>query len=280
MVDNSHKAIQLTEEVIADIERENRQFSVLEDEAVGLRRERDSERSRRQQLEKETRELQASNESGQLVLDELSGLKAILQGQMGQMITRLESDQGAEGLDETVLQVHRLNDDLVRRFDQTDIQLKECLQSLKAVYRLTELLEAEKGPELENHKFQEIAVELARATSSHDPSFCNMIQGLEFNELPIKICKSLEAKLKEMLPRTREATDLFRLLGQVKSAGLMDQDGMSLAHSIRVQRNQLVHQNIHPDTTRARVLFILLAASLLWPTLPEDTNHGTLKLAA
>ena len=125
MVDNSHKAIQLTEEVIADIERENRQFSVLEDEAVGLRRERDSERSRRQQLEKETRELQAANESGQLVLDELSGLKAILQGQMGQMITRLESDQGAEGLDETVLQVHRLNDDLVRRFDQTDIQLKE-----------------------------------------------------------------------------------------------------------------------------------------------------------
>ena len=292
MVDNSHKAIQLTEEVIADIERENRQFSVLEDEAVGLRRERDSERSRRQQLEKETRELQASNESGQLVLDELSGLKAILEGQVVGLISQVESTQESEGQDETVRQVIESNDDLKRRIDESLVRLQRILPPPDVVDRLIEELKFVHELDLKTLKFDEMAFELARDTSTDDASFCGMIDQLQFTELPIEINERMAEKLEEMIdpanlerlnnpnvtPTNKKTSQRINFaFPQPRSQESWD--NYHLANLIWRQRNKLAHNDFDPETKRARMLLILLAASILWPALPEDPA-APLKLAA
>ena len=293
VVDNSHKAIQLTEEVIADIERENRQFSVLEDEAVGLRRERDSERSRRQQLEKETRELQASNESGQLVLDELSGLKAILEGQVAGLISQIESTQESEGQDETVRQVLESNDDLKRKLDETEMSLQRCLQSLAVADRLTEMLEFVDGLDLNSLKFQEEAIKLAKLSSGNDSSFSDMIMGRNFFELPFVIHQQMISKLKTLLKKNElEMNDFERLSAnqvvyqvfnnpQVNKRDFPPETTRHLVHVIHVIRNQLAHPEKDDilETKQIDVFLMLFAASLLWTDLPED-EPPVLRMAA
>ena len=202
MAEKSHEVIKLTEAVIAEIHKENRLLSNHTRETNDLHRELESERSIKQRLERENRELQTSSESGQKVLDELRGLKAVVERQaddLGLKISDVKNTdvKNSENQEETACQLLESNAELKRQLDETETALQKCLESLEVVHQLRQHLEANRELlELDKENTPEAFVELAKASSSYDPSFCNMIQGLGFNELPIQICKKLELKMK------------------------------------------------------------------------------------
>lgn len=92
-------------------------------------------------------------------------------------------------------------------------------------------------------------------TSYETGSFANIIK--------LHLGKKLEFSL------SQEAIDLFTLIKLAKDSGLMCDDALDLAHTIRKQRNHIVYQNVPVETYHSRNLLVLIAALLLWPQLPN-----------
>jgi alkylated DNA nucleotide flippase Atl1 len=81
-----------------------------------------------------------------------------------------------------------------------------------------------------------------------------------------KIKYHLEMKLKDFF--NQKNTTLFNLIQSAEAANLMQDNAIDLAHIIRKQRNQIIYNNVPPETYHARNRLVLIAAFLLWPQLP------------
>tara|TARA_B100000029_G_C17553174_1_gene950818 strand:- start:349 stop:1245 length:897 start_codon:yes stop_codon:yes gene_type:complete len=298
VAEKSHEVIKLTEAVIAEIHKENRLLSNHTRETNDLHRELESERSIKQRLERENRELQTSSESGQKVLDELRGLKAVVERQaddLGLKISDVKNTdvKNSENQEETAGQLLESNAELKRQLDETEIALQKCLQSLDVADQLTEMLEFVDGLDLNTLKFQEVAIKLAKVSSSNDSSFSDMIDGQNFFELPFVICEQMISKLKELLPPNQRMADDFGntnagdviykvYSGLVAEKDLPPKTTRHFVHLIHKIRNQFAHpeKDDFPETKQIRVCLVLFAASILWTDLPPDQPALRVRVAA
>jgi len=283
VAEKSHEVIKLTEAVIAEIHKENRLLSNHTRETNDLHRELESERSIKQRLERENRELQTSSESGQKVLDELRGLKAVVERQADDLGLKISDVKNLDNQEETACQLLESNAELKRQLDETEIALQKCLQSLDVADQLTEMLEFVDGLDLNTLKFQEVAIKLAKVSSSNDSSFCDMIDGQNFFELPFVICEQMISKLKELLPPNQRLADdsgntnagdvIYKVYsGLVAEKDLPPKTTRHFVHLIHKIRNQFAHpeKDDFLETKQIRVCLVLFAASILWTDLPPD----------
>ena len=81
-----------------------------------------------------------------------------------------------------------------------------------------------------------------------------------------EIINHLEERLQILLDQ--DNTDLFTLLQLSQKANLLPDNAIDLAHTIRKQRNQIIHNIVPADTYHVRNCLVLIAAFLLWPQLP------------
>lgn len=160
-------------------------------------------------------------------------------------------------------------------------QLQEGLKSPDVAKRLDELVKQFQtiGKKLQ---FEETVFELARLTSGNDESFCKLIyEASNGTELIFDIKEQLVKKLKNRIPR-EELERLSERTGVVSPGVLIKKvfpwtndhrnaDNAFLANIVVNQRNKLAHPDSQNQVTSpARILLILLAASILWPVLRED----------
>jgi hypothetical protein len=111
---------------------------------------------------------------------------------------------------------------------------------------------------------------MAKAATGNDRDFCHFVDALPTplgDEAVSEIYKRLEKTLRGILqtPGGR----LYELIQQAREMEIITEEARDLAHTIRRQRNTLAHQDVDRRTRRARVTLVMLAASLLWPLLPE-----------
>jgi hypothetical protein len=124
-------------------------------------------------------------------------------------------------------------------------------------------------------QFAERMKDIAKETTGSDPGFVKLVDRLEVNEfLPIELAKHMHFQLLkhlEISPNSNKAKDLTldRAITQARREKVLDQEALDLAHTIRRQGNVVRHEPVHRKTYTGRVYFTLLAASLLWPHLPE-----------
>lgn len=114
---------------------------------------------------------------------------------------------------------------------------------------------------------------LAISSTGNNSTFELVLKQVEIdNTFPMEFCKILERRLRDMLKTTEPELTLFDLLSHAKDAELMEPEAFDLAHSIRKQRNTLVHGDIDAKTRKIRIVYLITAASLLWPHLKAPTS--------
>lgn len=116
----------------------------------------------------------------------------------------------------------------------------------------------------------EIVKEMALEVTGNDPVFGEAIKNFQIDgTLPLQIAKIIENHLKQLL--NSDGT-FYELIQECDDAQLLDEDSVSLAHSIRKQRNMVAHSHgpVDPRIKTGRDLFCLFAASLLFPEIPPE----------
>lgn len=116
----------------------------------------------------------------------------------------------------------------------------------------------------------EIVKEMALEVTGNDPVFGEAIKNFQIDgTLPLQIAKIIENHLKQLL--NSDGT-FYELIQECDDAQLLDEDSVSLAHSIRKQRNMVAHSQgpVDPRIKMGRDLFCLFAASLLFPEIPPE----------
>jgi len=157
--------------------------------------------------------------------------------------------------------------ELVRHREQ---QLETTNRDLKALQ--DELEDLKKNITISKDKLHldKAIKERAKQATGNDPDFVRILDKLNIDlSLPLEIVKELENSLRRLLATDDRNLNLYDLLAQAKDAQLLADEAYDLAHSIRKQRNILAHEQVDKRTHIGRVLFVLFAASLLWPHLPE-----------
>ena len=88
-------------------------------------------------------------------------------------------------------------------------------------------------------------------------------------EVRKKLTNYLREKLKD------EHSTLFELLGQAQETDpeLMPREAIDLAHTIRKQRNILQYNDDDDLTRRIRIIYTVIACSLLWPHLNMEPHR-------
>ena len=300
MAEKSHEVIKLTEAVIAEIHKENRLLSNHTRETNDLHRELESERSIKQRLERENRELQTSSESGQKVLDELRGLKAVVERQaddLGLKISDVKNTdvKNSENQEETACQLLESNAELKRQLDETETALQKCLESLEVVVRRTEKLENVDPVDLDNRCLHTVLKDAAKKLTTDDGSFCSMIDRLDFYRLDAAITEKLTSKLKDLFTpselqemqgrdggsRRLELSTLIRHTYPYNDKNkYLPEETQPMVRAIQLMRNQVSHPKAHDENEAPKTAMILFTASALWPYLPEDPPSQELKMAA
>ena len=116
----------------------------------------------------------------------------------------------------------------------------------------------------------EIVKDMALEVTGNDPVFGESIKNFQIDgTLPLQIAKIIENHLKQLL--NSDGT-FYELIQECDDAQLLDEDSVSLAHSIRKQRNMVAHSHgpEDPRIKTGRDLFCLFAASLLFPEIPPE----------
>ncbi len=87
--------------------------------------------------------------------------------------------------------------------------------------------------------------------------------------LPVEICHLIEKYLKGFL--NTDSSKLYDLIVECRDADLLDDDAIGLAHTIRKQRNFVLHEvgDEAERTQIARAIFCLFGAAMLLPKLPS-----------
>lgn len=115
---------------------------------------------------------------------------------------------------------------------------------------------------------EESLIKLAISSTGNDGTFELTLKRIGMdNTFPIEFCKVLEHCLRNMLKTNDRELSLYELLSQARDAELMPDEAFDLAHSIRKQRNVLAHHDVDARTRKIRILYVITAASLLWPHL-------------
>ena len=116
----------------------------------------------------------------------------------------------------------------------------------------------------------EIVKEMALEVTGNDPVFGEAIKNFQIDgTLPLQIANIIETHLEQLLDS--DGT-LYDLIQECKDDQILDEDSVSLAHSIRKQRNMVAHSHgpEDPRIKTGRDLFCLFAASLLFPEIPPE----------
>ena len=105
-----------------------------------------------------------------------------------------------------------------------------------------------------------------------DTVFGNQIVRLPITpNLPADLGRIIEGHLREVLKSPGDS--LYDLIIQCQDAEKLDEDLVGIAHTIRKQRNVVVHGTTVDDDPRvsmARAVFCLFGAALLLPQLPKN----------
>ncbi len=116
----------------------------------------------------------------------------------------------------------------------------------------------------------EIVKTMALEVTGNDPVFGEAIKNFQIDgTLPLQIANIIETHLEQLLDS--DGT-LYDLIQECKDDQILDEDSVSLAHSIRKQRNMVAHSHgpEDPRIKTGRDLFCLFAASLLFPEIPPE----------
>jgi hypothetical protein len=116
----------------------------------------------------------------------------------------------------------------------------------------------------------EIVKAMALEVTGNDPVFGEAIKNFQIDgTLPLQIANIIETHLEQLLDS--DGT-LYDLIQECMDDQILDEDSVSLAHSIRKQRNMVAHSHgpVDPRIKMGRDLFCLFAASLLFPKIPPE----------
>lgn len=153
----------------------------------------------------------------------------------------------------------------VREISALENQLQERGQELE------EARAAQPAPSQPDLK--ENVAALAMMTTGNDAVFKLTLDRLALDSsLPIEFSKIIEHSLRVIMKAKDPDLSLYDLLVQARDAELLSDEAMDLAHTIRKQRNIIAHQHVETRTKQMRILFVLCAASLLWPHLGKQPN--------
>lgn len=169
---------------------------------------------------------------------------------------RSNNEREVEILAVEVQQKDSENEELKKRITQLEAENRQLL--MKSTAQTTDK--------------KQLVKDIALETTGNDPVFGEFMRTLEIDEsLPLKIGRIIENHLRRIL---NSSESLYDLIMQCRDAEILNEDDIGLAHSIRKQRNIVVHhENIEDEDERTKIgraYFCLFAASLLFPKLPED----------
>jgi len=209
---------------------------------------------------------QAENE--QLKKD-LQEIKQTIQ----QMATSVQSKEEPK-VQELVDQIDVLNTQIVIMAQQMEnkeaeiVELKkQNTESQEQATRLRQLLENQKT---QTQDIEIFIKERAKEATSNDPKFCKIIDQNKIGlDLLLDINNKMSTELKQMLNCKDNEVSLSDLINQASDADYLSSEARDYAHTIRKERNKIVHDNAYPKTHYARILMCIFAAALLWPNFPE-----------
>jgi hypothetical protein len=132
--------------------------------------------------------------------------------------------------------------------------------------------------EVQARTLERFCEELARELAQHDHDFVAAIEAAPLGPYTVlEMGKALEARLRAVLEPS-EPLELAKLIELAGDKGLLDRQGVQLAHMVRVLRNRVAHSDRAPAERlvqkgplarpdQARAVIALLADALLWPQL-------------
>lgn len=126
-------------------------------------------------------------------------------------------------------------------------------------------------PSANQSDLKENVAALAMMTTGNDVTFKFTLDRLSLDSsLPIEFAKIIDRALRTILKADDPDLSLHDLIVQARDAELLSDEAIDLAHTIRKQRNIIAHQDVETRTKQMRILFVLCAASLLWPHLGKQ----------
>lgn len=132
------------------------------------------------------------------------------------------------------------------------------------------LRSAEKKRVPEHKSLGELAKAAAIAATDDDEGFVRAVERLPLTSMfAVEVAKKMEVALRLRLGVGMADMSLFDLISEARASGLLPDEAIDLAHTIRRQRNFIAHYEIDPVTNPARILLVLFAASVLWPYLTQ-----------
>lgn len=115
---------------------------------------------------------------------------------------------------------------------------------------------------------------LAVLSTGNNKTFECALNAIGISEqFPSEFQKILMHRLCDMLSEEYNTLNLFELLERAKESDLIPSEALDLAHTIRKQRNVFMHHDIDPNTRQIRILYFVIAYSLLWPHLEESESE-------
>ena len=155
--------------------------------------------------------------------------------------------------------------------DEESVELNRQIDKLQAENRrLSDEIKASSDAGEPSDR-DDIVREIALKVTGNDQVFGEAIRSLQIDgTLPLQIGSIIENHLKRVL-NPSEKLSLYELIELCGDAEILDEESVTLAHTIRKQRNIRAHPSSSVDsrTEMGRGLFCLFGASLLFPEIPE-----------
>lgn len=158
------------------------------------------------------------------------------------------------------------NSDLKVKFDDLARELED---NKKRVKRLQEMDKLKDGlADFDRRTTIDLLKSLAdEGTGGSDVYFVRDVMSIEYNEM---FCIELSKRLYFALQKiTGENEDLFSLIKTAEELGILSDEAIDYAHTIRKQGNTIRHSSVDKRTYSLRNAYAFVAAALLWPLLPE-----------